>query len=43
VLTQDIAKIAILLAVVLSIIASALWFGLMGKPKMLAKASAPLK
>jgi NhaA family Na+:H+ antiporter len=41
--TQDIAKIAVLLAVVLSILASALWFGLLGKPKMFVKASASLK
>ena len=41
--TQNIAKIAVLLAVVLSILASALWFGLLGKPKMFVKASAPLK
>lgn len=36
--TQDIAKIAILIAVVLSILASALWFGLIKQQKPLSKA-----
>ena len=35
--TQDIGKIAILLAAVISIIASALWFGLLGDKKRLLK------